>query len=171
MVEVASGDTADQVGVNLRDAGVVQSAEAYIDYARAHADASARIQVGFYEVKKKMSAAEAFAVLTDPANIRTDKVTMPEGLRVVDIVDLLVKQDRLQQGRVPEGARQPCAARAARRTPTATRRATSSPRRTPSARRRSLPTCSSRWSTAGGRPPTTSTSRHPPGSSATPRTS
>jgi UPF0755 protein len=91
LVEVASGDTADQVGVKLRDAGVVQSAEAYVDYARAHADASARIQVGFYEVKKKMSAAEAFAVLTDPANIRTDKVTVPEGLRVVDIVGLLVK--------------------------------------------------------------------------------
>lgn len=91
LVEVAAGDTADQLGVKLRDAGVVQSAEAYISHARSHADASSRIQVGFYEVKKKSSAAEAFAVLTDPANIRTDKVTIPEGLRVVDIVDLLAK--------------------------------------------------------------------------------
>jgi UPF0755 protein len=94
LVEVASGDTANQVGAKLHDAGVVQSAQAYINYARAHADASSRIQVGFYEVKKKMSAAEAFAVLTDPKNIRTDKVTVPEGLRVVDIVGLLVKHTK-----------------------------------------------------------------------------
>ncbi|MDO7866910.1 endolytic transglycosylase MltG [Nocardioides jiangxiensis] len=91
LVEVAAGDTADQIGVKLRDAGVVKSAQAYIDYARAHADASSQIQVGFYEVRKEMSAEAAFAVLSDPANQRTDKVTVPEGLRVVDVVALLVK--------------------------------------------------------------------------------
>ena len=94
LVEVASGDTADQIGVKLRDAGVVKSAQAYIDYARAHADASSQIQIGFYEVRKQMSAADAFAVLTDPANQRTDKVTVPEGLRVADVVDLLVKHTK-----------------------------------------------------------------------------
>ena len=41
-----------------------------------------------------------------------------------------------------------------RRTPRATRRATSSRRRTASARRRSRPTCSRTWSTGGSRPPT-----------------
>lgn len=92
LIEVAAGDTADQIGVTLREAGVVQSAEAYINYARAHADASSQIQVGFYEVKKEMAASEAFAVLTNPANIRTDKVTIPEGLRVDDVVEALVKQ-------------------------------------------------------------------------------
>lgn len=99
LVEVASGDTADQLGVKLRDAGVVQSAEAYINYARSHADASSRIQVGFYEVKKKMSAAEAFGVLADPRNIRTEKVTVPEGLRVVDIVGLLAKHTDFSRAR------------------------------------------------------------------------
>lgn len=97
LVEVATGDTANQLGVKLHEAGVVESAEAYINYARAHADASSRIQVGFYEVKKKMSAAAAFAVLTDPKNIRTDKVTVPEGLRVVDVVDLLVKHTKFSK--------------------------------------------------------------------------
>jgi UPF0755 protein len=97
LVEVAQGDTADELGVKLRDAGVVQSAEAYINYARAHADASSQIQVGYYEVKKEMAAADAFAILTDPANIRTDKVTIPEGLRVVDVVDALVKQTDFKQ--------------------------------------------------------------------------
>lgn len=92
LVEVAAGDTADQIGVTLREAGVVESAEAYINYARSHADASSQIQVGFYEVRKEMSAADAFAILSDPANIRTDKVTIPEGLRVVDVVAILAEK-------------------------------------------------------------------------------
>ncbi|RJS47373.1 endolytic transglycosylase MltG [Nocardioides cavernaquae] len=91
LVQVEAGDTADQIGQTLKKAGVVASAGAYIDYARAHEVASATIQVGYYEVKKKMSAAEAFTALTDPRNIRTDRVAVPEGLRVVDVVDLLVK--------------------------------------------------------------------------------
>jgi UPF0755 protein len=90
LVQVESGDTADQIGQTLKQAGVVASAGAYIDYARAHEVASATIQVGYYEVKKKMSASEAFTALTDPRNIRTDRVAVPEGLRVVDVVDLLV---------------------------------------------------------------------------------
>jgi UPF0755 protein len=90
LIQVASGDTADQIGQTLKKAGVVASAGAFIDYARAHEVASATIQVGYYEVKTKMSAAEAFTALTDPRNIRTDQVAVPEGLRVVDVVDLLV---------------------------------------------------------------------------------
>ena len=47
--------------------------------------------------------------------------------------------------------------------PTATPRVTSSRRPTLRARRRSRPTCSTRWSIAGGRPPRTRTSRPAPG--------
>lgn len=91
LIEVAAGDTADQIGVTLRDAGVVKSAQAYIDYARSHGDASAAIQIGFYEVKKEMAAADAFAVLADPDNKLESQVTIPEGLRVDDILPLLAK--------------------------------------------------------------------------------
>ena len=39
-----------------------------------------------------MSAEDALDVLVDPANLVTTTVTIPEGLRVVDIVDILVKK-------------------------------------------------------------------------------
>lgn len=107
LVEVAAGDTADQLGVKLREAGVVQSAEAYITYARSHADASSRIQVGYYEVKKKMSAAEAFAVLTDPDNISRQLVTVREGARVADIVREIVKRTDITRASVVAALKDP----------------------------------------------------------------
>ena len=42
-----------------------------------------------------MAAADALDVLVDPANIVKNTVTIPEGLRVTDIVDVLAEEDRL----------------------------------------------------------------------------
>ncbi|HEY0888214.1 MAG TPA: endolytic transglycosylase MltG [Nocardioides sp.] len=88
--EVRQGDTAAQIGRNLKDAGVIASVDAFIAAATANPD-SAGIQVGFYTLQKEMKAADALAVLVDPANIVTTTVAVPEGLRVVDIVELLAK--------------------------------------------------------------------------------
>lgn len=88
MFDVESGDTATQIGRNLKDAGVVASVDAFLDAARAEPKSSA-IQVGAYPLKQKMSAQGALAVLIDPANIMKTTVTIPEGLRVVDIVEVL----------------------------------------------------------------------------------
>ena len=59
---------------------------------------STRIQVGFYQLKKEMAAADALDVLLDPDNILKNTVTIPEGLRVEDIVALLADEHRLQAG-------------------------------------------------------------------------
>ena len=88
--EVHKGDTAAQIGRNLKSAGVVASVDAFIEAATANPD-SAGIQVGFYLMQKRMKAEDALTVLLDPANIVTTSVTIPEGLRVVDIVELLAK--------------------------------------------------------------------------------
>jgi UPF0755 protein len=48
--------------------------------------------VGFYKVKKEMASDDVIALLVDPENIVTDDVTIPEGLRVVDVVDILAKE-------------------------------------------------------------------------------
>jgi UPF0755 protein len=109
LIEVAAGDTADQIGVTLKEAGVVQSAEAYIAHARAHPDESATIQVGFYELRKKMSAADAFTLLTDPANIRTSQVPIPEGLRVVDIVAILAEKTGFKKRQFEKALQDPAA--------------------------------------------------------------
>ena len=84
-IEVGKGDTAAQIGRNLKAAEVVKSVGAFTD--AANADPHSRdIQVGYYELKKQMKAADALAVLVDPANLIQAKVTIPEGFRVKDIV-------------------------------------------------------------------------------------
>lgn len=89
LVEVRSGDTSSDIAATLQGKGVVQSQEAFTDAARDE-PRSVGIQVGFYELRKKMSAASALAVLIKPANRIRDVVTVREGLRVDQIVDLLV---------------------------------------------------------------------------------
>ena len=51
-----------------------------------------------------MAAADALAVLVDPDNLVKNLVTIPEGLRVVDIVDLLVEKTDIPPGGLREGA-------------------------------------------------------------------
>ena len=90
-VEVQSGETASDIAQTLEKADVVASAEAFTNAANGRADEAAKIQAGFYELQKKMSADDALSVLVDPANLLQASVTVPEGLRVVDIVDVLAK--------------------------------------------------------------------------------
>ena len=45
--------------------------------------------MGYYGLQKEMPAADALEVLVDPDNILKNTVTVPEGLRVADIVDVL----------------------------------------------------------------------------------
>ena len=85
--EVQSGDTVSEIGRNLKAKGVVQSVTAFIEASNGESG----IQVGFYQLKKEMRAADAWDILSNPANIIKNTVTIPEGLRVVDIVDLLAK--------------------------------------------------------------------------------
>lgn len=95
--EVKAGDTAADMGRGLKAAGVVKSVEAFTDAAAAAEPESRKIQVGTYTMKKEMSAAAALAVLIDPGNLVKNLVTIPEGLRVVDIVALLVDKTGIPQ--------------------------------------------------------------------------
>jgi UPF0755 protein len=88
--EVESGDSVAEMGRGLKEAGVVASVQAFLNAAAAEPGAST-IQVGFYQFKKEMAAADAVDILLDPDNILKDTITIPEGLRVVDIVELLSK--------------------------------------------------------------------------------
>ena len=89
--EVASGDTVAAMGRNLKEQGVVASVDAFIDAASADPD-SQSIQAGYYPLQEKMKAADVVEVLVDPSNMVKATVTIPEGLRVEDIVKVLAKQ-------------------------------------------------------------------------------
>jgi UPF0755 protein len=90
LFEVKEGDSTTQIGRNLKADGVVASVDAFLEAAK---DATG-IQVGFYPLKKKMQASDAFKVLKDPDNIIKDTVTFPEGLRVVDTVAILARETK-----------------------------------------------------------------------------
>jgi UPF0755 protein len=87
MFQVEKGDTVGQIGRNLKAAGVVESVDAFIQAAGNDTN----FQVGYYQLKKEMRAADAYDVLSNEANIVTNTVTIPEGLRVADVVQLLAK--------------------------------------------------------------------------------
>jgi UPF0755 protein len=91
LVEVKDGDAATDIGRTLLDKGVVKSVEAFTDAARQDSK-SVGIQVGFYRLKKQMSAKLALAVLVDPANRMHSVVTIPEGFTVDQIVATLAKK-------------------------------------------------------------------------------
>src|SRR6478735_8613848 len=88
---VNEGDSTAQIGRNLKADGVTKSVQAFIDAAAGEPDA-AGIQVGDYELQKQMKAADALEVLVDPDNlIGFPTVTIPEGLRLTEIVSTLAE--------------------------------------------------------------------------------
>ena len=88
--EVKQGDSIAEMGRGLKAAGVVASVDAFIEAAGANPQAGT-IQAGFYPLMKEMKASDVVAILVDPDKIVTTNVTIPEGLRVKDTVDLLVE--------------------------------------------------------------------------------
>lgn len=95
---VNEGDTVAQMGRNLKDQGVTKSVQAFID-AAARDSASSGIQVGDYELQKEMKASDALDVLVDPDNlIGFPTVTIPEGLRLTEIVSTLAKNTDFSEG-------------------------------------------------------------------------
>ena len=91
LFEVEEGDTVAAMGRSLKDEGVVASVQAFTDAARS-TPGSEGIQVGFYELQEEMPAQDALDVLVDPQNLLRTTVTVPEGLRVEQVLDLLGKQ-------------------------------------------------------------------------------
>jgi UPF0755 protein len=90
LFEVKQGDSTATIGRHLKADGVVASVDSFIGAS----DNTNKIQVGYYSLKKKMSADEAFKVLNNPKNIVKETVTIPEGLRVVDIVAILADKTK-----------------------------------------------------------------------------
>ncbi len=95
-IQVQDGDTATDIGNKLYTAGVVRSARAFIDAAKAD-PASQQIQVGYYKLHQHMKGSEALKMLLakdangNLLNKVSTKVTIPEGTISVDIYAILSK--------------------------------------------------------------------------------
>ncbi|GAA1450565.1 endolytic transglycosylase MltG [Mycobacterium cookii] len=104
---VNEGDVVAEIGRNLKEEGVTASVQAFID-AAAGEPASSGIQVGDYELQKEMKAADALEVLIDPDNmISFPTVTIPEGLRLVDIVSTLAENTEFPEAAWNRALRKP----------------------------------------------------------------
>jgi UPF0755 protein len=90
VIEVHEGDAASDIAATLVAHDVVKSQEAFTD-AAVEEPASRGIQVGFYEMKKQMSAEAALEILIDPANMMQSTVGFPEGWTVEQVVAHLAK--------------------------------------------------------------------------------
>ncbi|EGD44411.1 aminodeoxychorismate lyase [Nocardioidaceae bacterium Broad-1] len=89
--EVHEGDSVSAVGRNLKEVGVVESVDAFIDAANAE---GLTVQVGFYPLKKQMKAADVVEILANPDNIDTINVTITEGSRAKAIYKVLAEKTK-----------------------------------------------------------------------------
>lgn len=89
-VEVQPGQGGQTIGVTLAEADVVKSVKAFTEAAKADAR-SAGIQPGTYELRLQMKAADALAILVDPANRIVSRAVVPEGKWAVEIFPILSK--------------------------------------------------------------------------------
>ena len=108
VVEVQDGDNATDIANTLVGQDVVKSVEAFTDAAMANPE-STGIQVGFYKMKKQMSAESALDVLIDPGNMVQSAVTVPEGYRLEQIVDTLAKETDFSKRQYEKVLRRPSA--------------------------------------------------------------
>ena len=85
-ITVARGDTLSEIARTLRDAGVVRTADAFLNAAETDPRA-ASIGPGRYLMRLQMSGTQALALMLDPDSRETSRLVLPEGLRLQQTVD------------------------------------------------------------------------------------
>ncbi|MEV7781264.1 endolytic transglycosylase MltG [Kitasatospora sp. NPDC088351] len=106
-VSVPEGAGLSQIASALVHNGVVASSLAFTRAAKGSAAAAGRIQPGTYTLRQRMSAAEALAVLIDPAN--ANGLTIPEGWRGNQIYAAIDKRLDLPDGTTQRAAQEQAA--------------------------------------------------------------
>ncbi|MFJ1868238.1 endolytic transglycosylase MltG [Streptomyces sp. NPDC088097] len=94
-VEIPKNAGLGQMGRILKGAGVVASAQSFVDAATANPKGKS-IQPGVYTLKKKMSARAAVEVMIDPTKLNV--LTVPEGWRNAQIYAAIDKKLGKQEG-------------------------------------------------------------------------
>lgn len=89
-VRITPGSSAASIGSTLEDAGVVASAESFVEATEARS-VSDRLRPGHYRLRKGMAATAALDLLLAPASRVVKKVTVPEGLRVSEVLPRVAK--------------------------------------------------------------------------------
>ncbi|MBB4932506.1 UPF0755 protein [Lipingzhangella halophila] len=91
-IVVNNGDTATDVGETLEDAGVVASSRAF-----TNALGGEDLTPGTYQLRSEMSAGSAVALLLDPGARIDNQVTVREGLRSTQVLDLVAEETSIER--------------------------------------------------------------------------
>ncbi|MFG2072963.1 endolytic transglycosylase MltG [Nonomuraea maritima] len=89
-VRITPGSSAASIGSTLEKAGVVASAESFVEATEARS-VSDRLRPGHYRLRKGMAATAALDLLLAPASRVVTRVTVPEGLRVSEVLPRVAK--------------------------------------------------------------------------------
>ncbi|WP_020547121.1 endolytic transglycosylase MltG [Nonomuraea coxensis] len=93
-VRIPPGSSAQAIGTALADAGVVASAQSFVRATEDRA-VTGRLRPGTYRLRKGMAATAALDLLLDAASRVVKRVTVPEGMRVSEVLERLAKQTGL----------------------------------------------------------------------------
>jgi UPF0755 protein len=86
VVQVASGDTAQEIATEMADKDVTASSAAFYE-AAVQNTAMTSVQPGFYRMRSQMAAADAVSALVDPAS-RVGQIQIAEGRQLHDSTDV-----------------------------------------------------------------------------------
>lgn len=106
-VKIAPGSSGVAIGKVLADAGVVKTSKAFVEAAEKDRTRAASIQPGTYRMRSQMSAATALGMLLDPKARLQLSVTIPEGKRLPQTLDLLAEQLGLDRDALEAAAKDP----------------------------------------------------------------
>lgn len=107
-IEITDGESLSSIGVTLEKADVVKSAKAFTEASKKDVR-SRKVTPGFYQLKQKMRATDALALLLDPASRITNEVTIPEGMITKEIYGMLAKKSGIPEAEFAEAAKDPVA--------------------------------------------------------------
>jgi UPF0755 protein len=107
-VTVEEGSTGSQIAETLEEAGVVADAATFAEVVASDPKGDS-IQAGAYEMRKEMSSEEALQLLLEGNSRVTYAVTIPEGLTVEEILDLIAKETQISRDALAKAAKNPTA--------------------------------------------------------------
>ncbi len=107
-VKVEEGDTLSAIATRLVDAGVIASAEPFVDAAEGNTAATG-IQPGTYALRERMSGQAALDLMLDPAALQVSRVTIPEGMTVAATLERISQDTGVPLAELQAAAEDPAA--------------------------------------------------------------
>ncbi len=106
-VVIPAGSSLDVIGGILVEQDVVKSKKAWSQALRSEERAQT-VQAGSYLMKTQMRAIDALRLLINPGSSKIrSKFTVPEGLRLSDQVDVLVKGTKIKKSNFQDALKRP----------------------------------------------------------------